>query len=110
MGVAKSMGLAVAAFGVVAAVAAAGAMPSAWPQAAFTPATTTANTAITSPAKSYELDLDASKQWTDTSIDLRAAEKLHITATGKITYPANDASKSPAKSFGLDGLSRGWRI
>ena len=108
MGVAKSMGLAVAAFGVVAAVAAVGAMPPSWAQATSTPATTTANTAITSPAKSYELDLDASTQWIDTSIDLRAAEKLHITATGKITYPANDASKSPAKSFGPDGLSRGW--
>jgi hypothetical protein len=104
MGVAKSMGLAVAAFGVVAAVEAAGALP----QATSSPATTTANTASTSPAKSYELDLNASKQWIDTRIDLRAAEKLHITAMGKITYPANDASKSPAKSFGPDGLSRGW--
>jgi LssY C-terminus len=60
------------------------------------------------PAKSYELDLDATKQWLDTNIDLRAQEKPHIAATGSITYATTDASKSPAKTFGPDGLSRGW--
>jgi hypothetical protein len=58
--------------------------------------------------RSYELDIDASKQWVDTNIDLRAGEKLHITATGTITYPAGDSSKSKAQSFGPDGLARGW--
>jgi hypothetical protein len=59
-------------------------------------------------AKSYELDITASKQWVDTNIDLRAGEKLHITGTGTITYPAGESSKSKAQSFGPDGLTRGW--
>jgi hypothetical protein len=59
-------------------------------------------------AKSYEIDIDSTKQWVDTNIDLRAQEKLHITATGAITYATADASKSPAKSFGPAGLARGW--
>ena len=59
-------------------------------------------------AKFSELDIDASKQWVDTDIDLRAGEKLHITATGTITYPAGESSKSKAQSFGPDGLTRGW--
>jgi LssY C-terminus len=59
-------------------------------------------------AKTYEFDIDSSKQWVDSNIDLRAEEKLHISATGTITYPTADASKSPAKSFGPDGLARGW--
>jgi hypothetical protein len=71
--------------------------------------TQTAQTASNSAnAKSSELDIDASKQWVDTNIDLRAGEKLHITATGTITYPAGDSSKSKAQSFGPDGLARGW--
>ncbi|MGD1210273.1 MAG: LssY C-terminal domain-containing protein [Candidatus Acidiferrales bacterium] len=59
-------------------------------------------------AKSSELDISASKQWIDTNIDLRAGEKLHIAATGTITYPAGESSKSKAQSFGPDGLARGW--
>jgi LssY C-terminus len=58
--------------------------------------------------KSYELDLEASRQWMDTNIDLRAEEKLHITATGKLTYPTTDAAKSPPRTFGPEGLARGW--
>src|ERR1700734_3333203 len=53
--------------------------------------------------KSYELDVDGSKQWVDTNIDLRAGEKIHIAGTGKITYPSADTSK-PAQSFDPDGL------
>jgi hypothetical protein len=64
------------------------------------------------PAKSYEFDVDASKQWVDTGIDLRAEEKLHISATGTVSYPTPETSKtsgkSPEKSFGPDGLARGW--
>jgi hypothetical protein len=58
--------------------------------------------------KSYELDVDGSKQWVDTNIDLRAGEKIHVAGTGTITYPSPDTSK-PAQSFGPDGLARGWK-
>ena len=58
--------------------------------------------------KSYEFDLAASKQWIDTGLDLRTGEKLHITATGSITYPAGNSSKSKPHTFGPDGLTRGW--
>ena len=75
------------------------AIPSAWPQA---PQQNLGS------ATSYEFDLDSTKQWMDSSIDLRAGEKLNVSATGAITYPAADASKSPARSFGPDGLARGW--
>jgi len=74
------------------------------PQAAATQASSAA-----SPQKSYNLDVDGTKQWIDTNIDLRAGEKLHITATGTVTYPAADSAKSQAQSFGPDGLSRGWK-
>jgi|HubBroStandDraft_1064217.scaffolds.fasta_scaffold03567_5 hypothetical protein len=60
--------------------------------------------------KSYELDVPATKQWTDTNITLRAGEKLNITATGEITYPPADPKKSQTpQTFGPDGLSRGWK-
>ncbi len=58
--------------------------------------------------KSYELDVDGSKQWVDTNIDLRMGEKIHIAGSGTITYPAADTSK-PAQSFNPDGLARGWK-
>jgi len=61
-----------------------------------------------STAKSYEFDIDATKQWIDTKVDLRAGEKIHFTATGTITYPANESSKSKARSFGPDGLTRSF--
>jgi hypothetical protein len=61
-------------------------------------------------ASSYQIDIGATKQWLDTNIDLRSGEKLHITATGTITYPGGEeGSKNPARSFGPDGLARGWK-
>ena len=60
--------------------------------------------------KSYELDIPSSKQWFDTSVDLRTGEKISITATGQITYPANPNAKNPEpQTFGPDGLTRGWK-
>jgi hypothetical protein len=56
---------------------------------------------------SYQIDVDASKQWVDTKIDLRAGEKLRFTATGTITYPA-DKKHPDGRSFGPDGLARGF--
>ncbi|HEX4076488.1 MAG TPA: LssY C-terminal domain-containing protein [Candidatus Acidoferrales bacterium] len=58
--------------------------------------------------KSYELDVDGSKQWVDTNIDLRAGQRIHIAGAGTITYPSADTSK-PAQSFDPDGLTRNWK-
>jgi hypothetical protein len=65
--------------------------------------------AQSSPASvtSYQIDLNAAKQWVDTKIDLRAGEKLRLTATGAITYPA-DKKHPDGRTFGPDGLPRGF--
>lgn len=77
---------------------------------ASNPAQSTEQPAPASPpaGKSFEFDVAASKQWIDTGLDLQPGEKLHITATGSITYPAGDSSKSKPHTFGPDGLTRGW--
>jgi hypothetical protein len=59
-------------------------------------------------AKSYDFDLDATKQWLDTNINLRTGEKLRITATGTITYPQGSQGNPSARTFGPDGLTRSW--
>jgi len=68
-----------------------------------------ADTQASSPASltSYQIDLDAAKQWVDTKIDLRAGEKLRFTAAGTITYPA-DKKHPDGLTFGPDGLARGF--
>ncbi|MGC2332768.1 MAG: LssY C-terminal domain-containing protein [Candidatus Acidiferrales bacterium] len=97
----------------VSAVCAVWAMYPAYPMRAAPPAQTQMQTQSQASAgvvagKSYEVDVDGSKQWVDTNIDLRMGEKIHITGTGKVTYPAADSSK-PAQSFDPDGLARGWK-
>ncbi|MBZ5501247.1 MAG: LssY C-terminal domain-containing protein [Acidobacteriia bacterium] len=69
---------------------------------------TTSTTATSAGGKSYEVEVGAGHQWIDTKIDLRAGEKLHLTATGSVTYPAGPSSKPPARSFGPGGIARGW--
>ncbi|MFZ0584189.1 MAG: LssY C-terminal domain-containing protein [Candidatus Acidiferrales bacterium] len=54
---------------------------------------------------SYQIDVDAAKQWLDTKINLRSGEKLRFTATGTITYPA-DKKHPDGRTFGPDGLAR----
>jgi LssY C-terminus len=71
-------------------------------------APTAATQSSATSSKSYTFDVDASKQWVDTNLDLRAGEKLHIAAIGTITYPAGESAKSKARTFGPDGLTRGW--
>jgi hypothetical protein len=57
--------------------------------------------------KIYRLDIDATKQWIDTGIDVRGGEKLRATGSGKLTYPP--AGKNPdERTVGPDGLPRGW--
>ena len=79
----------------------------------FTPARaqTSAAPAPTRAAKSsHEIDLEATKQWVDTNIDLHAGEKLKFTASGTISYPANPNAKSQnPQSFGPEGLARSFR-
>lgn len=77
---------------------------------AQTSATSSVPTSAATAKSGQEIDIDAPKQWVDTSIDLHAAEKLKFTATGTITYPANSNSKSQnPQSFGPDGLARSFR-
>lgn len=49
--------------------------------------------------ESYSLEVDGSKQWIDTGIDLRASEKVRITAEGTITYARGN-------QFGPEGIPR----
>ena len=58
-------------------------------------------------ATAFQVDVDAGKQWVDTKIDLRTGEKLKITATGTITYPA-DKKHPDGKTFGPNGLDRSF--
>ncbi|MGB9204631.1 MAG: LssY C-terminal domain-containing protein [Terriglobales bacterium] len=67
------------------------------------PATTAAATSASSPQSSYSLEVSGSKQWMDTNIDLRAGEKLQITAEGTVTYA--DAKKN---HFGPAGITRSF--
>jgi hypothetical protein len=56
-----------------------------------------------------EIDVPANKQWVETDIDLRAGAKLHFTATGQITYPADQSYAGKLRSsgtFGPAGLPR----
>jgi LssY C-terminus len=52
-------------------------------------------------SESYAIEMSGAKQWMDTGIELRASEKLHITAEGTITY-AN------GNQFGPQGIPRGY--
>jgi hypothetical protein len=55
---------------------------------------------------SYQITVDASKQWVDTNIDLRPGESLRFAASGEISYPAQGKSKE--RTFDADGLPRGF--
>jgi hypothetical protein len=72
---------------------------------------TAAPTSISGPApavgKTYDVSIDAAKQWVDTGIDLRTGEKLKITASGTVHYPA-DKKHPDGRSFGPEGLPRGY--
>jgi hypothetical protein len=58
-------------------------------------------------ATAYQFDVDATKEWVDTKVDLRQGEKLRLTATGTITYPA-DKKHPDGRTFGPEGLARGF--
>lgn len=58
-------------------------------------------------ATAYQFDVDATKQWVDTKVDLRQGEKIRLTATGTITYPA-DKKHPDGRTFGPEGLARAF--
>lgn len=61
--------------------------------------------------KSFNVEVRASKEWVDTNIDVRGGAKLRFTATGQITYPADQSYEGrthTSGTFGPDGLSRGF--
>jgi hypothetical protein len=51
--------------------------------------------------KTQELDISGGQAWTDTGIDLKAGDTLHISATGGVHFAG-------ARENGPDGLARGW--
>jgi hypothetical protein len=54
------------------------------------------------PAKAVSnIQVDGSREWTDTKIDLRGGETIKITATGTVTYTDKN------KTFGPAGIQRG---
>jgi hypothetical protein len=71
-----------------------------------TPATPAAQPSPSASQSSYQITVDASKQWVDTNIDLRSGERLHFATSGEVTYPAQGKSKE--RTFGPDGLPRGF--
>jgi hypothetical protein len=67
--------------------------------------------AKTSSTKSYNIEIPATKEWVDTNIDVRGGAKLRFTASGQITYPADESyggKLRTAGTFGPDGLPRGF--
>jgi len=62
-------------------------------------------------AKSYNIDMAAGKEWVDTNIDVRGGAKLRFTASGQITYPADESYAGKSRTvgtFGPNGLPRGF--
>jgi hypothetical protein len=72
--------------------------PAAWAQSSYATSTSIP------PA---EFDVPATLEWLDTNFDLRAAEKIRLTASGTIKYPA-DKKHPDGRTFGPDGLERSY--
>lgn len=50
-----------------------------------------------------DVDVSATREWTDTGIDLAPGDRLVITATGTLQFPNTPQAAGP------DGLPRGWK-
>lgn len=64
-----------------------------------------------SSTRSYKVEVSGTKMWVDTDIDVRGGAKLRFTASGQITYPADQSyigRLHTAGTFGPDGLPRGF--
>lgn len=66
-----------------------------------TPVTPPQSTA-TAVQTSYTVQVDASKGWADTKVDVRGGEKLKLSAEGTVTYTQKN------KSFGPSGITRSY--
>jgi hypothetical protein len=76
-----------------------------------TPLSSLSQTAAPTNIKPVNVDLPAKTTWVDTNLDVRGGAKLRFTATGQITYPADDSYAGKlrtAGTFGPDGLARGF--
>ena len=85
------------------------AMCSFQPHASAQAAQTT--TVSASAIHSFNVEVPAGKEWVDTNLDVRGGAKLRFTATGQITYPADQSFEGrthTAGTFGPDGLARGF--
>jgi hypothetical protein len=79
-----------------------------WSQAPSTPTTAARHSGPSARSlATLQFDVEAAKEWMDTKLDLRQGEKLRITATGKITYPA-DKKHPDGRTFGPEGMARGF--
>ncbi len=61
--------------------------------------------------KTSTVEVAGTKQWVDTNVDVRGGAKIRLTATGQITYPADDSYAGRAHTlgtFGPDGIPRGF--
>jgi hypothetical protein len=72
--------------------------PAAWPLSIQT--TSTSST-------TFEFNVPATIEWLDTSFDLRAGEKIRLTASGNVKYPA-DKKHPDGRAFGPAGLERSY--
>ncbi len=58
-----------------------------------------------------QIDVPGNKEWVDTGIDLRGGAKVRFTATGQITYPADQSYAGKLRTsgtFGPSGLARNF--
>jgi hypothetical protein len=61
--------------------------------------------------QSHKIEVSPSKGWVDANIDVRGGAKLRFTASGQITYPADQSYSGKlrtAGTFGPDGIPRGF--
>jgi len=76
------------------------------------PAKSAAQAAPATPSGTHhELDVPASQQWVDTNINLRGGAKVRFTATGQITYAADQSYAGKLRTsgtFGPAGLPRNY--
>jgi len=64
-----------------------------------------------SSTRSYKVEVSGTKRWVDTEIDVHGGAKLRFTASGQMTYPADQSYSGKlhtAGTFGPDGLPRGF--
>jgi len=69
-----------------------------------TPEATPPQSTATAVQTSYTVQVDASKGWADTKVDVRGGEKLKLSAEGTVTY----TQKKKNKSFGPSGITRSY--